>query len=232
MAIRMMDAMDPRTEQALLAETVQRRLRRHSWLFHEGDRTDDVYLVVSGLIKLIKTAADGAEAVLAIRGVGDVVGELSAVDTRPRLVSAVTMTEASVLSISRDRFVEVMHERPDLTFVLLANLSGQLRSVALQALAISSGDASALVARRLYQLASDSSFESIRSQQSGMVVVDMPVSQRELATWAGVSHRSAVGALGQLRHDEIIATSRLQLQVLDMTSLRSCAGSLVAIDPR
>lgn len=232
MAIPMMDAMDPRTGQALLAETVQRRLPRHSWLFHEGDRTDDVYLIVSGLIKLIKTAADGAEAVLAIRGAGDVVGELSAIDARPRLVSAVTMTNSSVLSIGRDRFVEVMHDRPGLTFVLLSNLSGQLRSVSLQALAISSGDAIALVARRLYQLASDSAFELIRSQQRDLVVVDMPVSQRELATWAGVSHRSAVGALGQLRQDEIIATSRLQLQILDMAGLRARAGSLVAIEPR
>jgi CRP-like cAMP-binding protein len=232
MAIRLMDAMDPRTEKALLAETVQRKLQRHTWLFHEGDRTDDVYLVVSGLLKLMKTAADGGEAVLAIRGAGDVVGELSAIDARPRLVSAVTMTETSVLPICRDRFVELMHERTDLTFVLLSHLSAQLRLVALHALAISSGDARALVARRLYQLASDAAFEPIRSQQRGMVVVDMPVSQRELATWAGVSHRSAVGAIGQLRHDEIIATSRLKLQILDMAGLRSCAGSLVSIDPR
>lgn len=232
MAIRLMDAMDPRTQEALLTETVPRRLQRRSWLFHEGDRSDDVHLVISGLLKLMKTAADGTEAVVSIRGAGDIVGELSAIDARPRLVSAVTMTETLVLSITRDRFVEVMHERADLTFVLLSNLSGQLRSIALHALAISSGDAMALVARRLFQLASDSAFEPIRSLEGGMVVVDMPVSQRELATWAGVSHRSAVAALGQLRHDGIIATSRLELQVLDLSGLRSCAGSLVALDPR
>ena len=87
----LMDAMDPRTQEALLLESVPRRLQRRSWLFHEGDRSDDVYLVLSGLIKLMKTAADGAEALLAIRGVGEVVGELSAIDARPRLVSAVTI---------------------------------------------------------------------------------------------------------------------------------------------
>lgn len=203
MAITMMDAMDPRTEKALLSETVQRFVPSHSWLFCEGDRSDDVYFVVSGLLELMKAAADGAEAVVAIRGAGDVVGELSAVDARPRLVSAVTMTETSVLPIRRDRFVKVMHERPDLMLVLLTNLSGQLRSVALHALAVSSGDASALIARRLYQLAADVAFEPIRSEHEGKVVVDMPVTQRELATWAGVSHRSAVGALAQLRRDEV-----------------------------
>ena len=65
-----------------------------------------------------------------------------------------------------------------------------------------------------------------------MVVVDMPVTQRELATWAGVSHRSAVGALARLRRERIIATSRLQMTVLDFEGLRSCAESLVAVEPR
>lgn len=232
MAISVMDAIDPQTEKALLSETVLRVLPSHSWLFYEGDRTDDVFFVVSGLLKLMKTADDGGEAVLAIRGEGDVVGELSAVDARPRLVSAVTITETSVLPISRQRFVEVMNERPDLMLVLLANLSGQLRSVAIHALAVSSGNAKALVARRLHQLASDAAFQPVRTGSKDTVVVDMPVTQRELATWAGVSHRSAVAALGQLRRARIIATSRLQLTVLDLEALRCCAGSLVPVDAR
>jgi CRP-like cAMP-binding protein len=232
MAIRMMDDLDPLTESELLSEAVRRDLPRHSWLFHEGEPTDDVYLVVSGLLKLMKTGADGSEAVLAIRGAGDVVGELSAIDARPRLASAITMTETSVLSLPRARLVDVMHGRPDLAFSLLAGLSGQLRAVALHRLALASGDAVALVARRLFELASDQLFEPIRSMQLGLIVVDMPVSQRELATWAGVSHRSAVAALTRLRHDEIIATSRLQMSVLDLPGLRACAGSSVALHPR
>lgn len=232
MAIQLLDAMDPQTESELLSEAAERHLPRHSWLFHEGEWTDDVYLVVSGLIKLLKTAADGSEAVLSIRGAGDVVGELSAIDARPRLVSAMTVTDTSVISIGRARLLAVMRQRPDLAHALLAGLTGQLRSVALHTIALASGDASVLVARRIYQLASDPVFAPIRSDGLGLLVIAMPVSQRELATWAGVSHRSVAGVLGQLRDDDIITTSRLQLQVLDLGRLRTCAETHVAVSPR
>ncbi len=233
MAIQMMDAMDPQTEQALLSDSVQRRLPSRYWLFYEGERTDDAYLVVSGLLKLLKTASNGTEVVLAIRGAGDLVGELSTMDARPRLVSAVTITEASVVSIGRERLTVVMRKRQDLTLALLANLTGQLRSTALQLLAITSGDAMALVSRRLFQLATEPRFGFIRSEPpAGSIVVEMPVSQRELATWSGVSHRSTVGVLEHLRHDGIITTSRLHLEILDLPRLRSRAGPLVATEPR
>ncbi len=228
MAIRMMDAMDPRTEKALLANSAQRTLASHCWLFYEGERTDDAYLVLSGLLKLFKTASNGSEVLLAIRGAGDLVGELSTMDAKPRLVSAVTITEACVVPIGRDRLVSVMRARPDLTFALLANLTGQLRSTARHLHAVTSGDARGLVAGRLFQLATELRFESLRTGRPGLIVVEMPVSQRELATWAGVSHRSTVGILEQLRRDEIISTSRLHLEILDLAGLRSHAGSLVA----
>ena len=231
MAIRMMYGVDSLTEEALISDAVMRRLPRHSWLFYEGDHTDDVYLVIAGLLKMMKTAADGSEVMLAIRGAGDLVGELSVFDARPRLVSAVTMTETSVLPIDRDRFSRVMDEHPGLTLVLLADLAGQLRSVALQTLALAAGDATVLVSRRLFQLASGSKYELLRSQQSGRTVVDLPFSQHELATWAGVSLRSTVATLSQLRQDGIITTSRLHFEVLDLDRLRSSAGIDVSIEP-
>ena len=227
-----MDTIDPRTEKALLSSGAQRTFASRCWLFYEGESTDDAYLVISGLLKLIKTASNGSEVLLAIRGAGDLVGELSTMDARPRLVSAVTMTDACVVPLRREHLMAVMRERPDLTFALLANLTGQLRSMALQTLAVTAGDSRALVARRLFQLASEPRFESVRSGQQGSIVVEMPVSQRELATWAGVSHRSTVGVLEQLRHDGIITTSRLHLEILDLVRLRSRAGSLVATEPR
>ncbi len=231
MAIPMMDAMDPQTETALRSNSVQRRLVAHHWLFHEGERTDDAYLVLSGLLKLMKTAANGSEVLLAIRGAGELVGELSSMDARPRLVSAITITEVHVVRIGRDHLISVMNERPDLAFVLLANLSAQLRSVALHMLAVASGDAEALVSRRLFQLASEPAFAPLRSRRGGSIVVDMPVSQRELATWAGVSLRSTVGVLERLRRDRVITTSRLHLEILDLATLRSSAGASFAMDP-
>ncbi len=230
MAYQVLEAINSEAAAALLVNADRRVVSRNSRLFHEGDRSDDAYLVLSGLIKMVKTATDGSEAILAIRGAGDVVGELSAMDARPRLVTATAATESLVARIRRDRLVEVMHAHPDVTFTMLANLSAQLRSVAVQIFALRSGDATTLVARRLFLLASDPAFESRRSEDGGTIVIDMPGSQQELATWAGVSHRSAVAVLGLLPDDGIVTTNRVQLRVIDLVGLRSCARATVATE--
>jgi CRP/FNR family cyclic AMP-dependent transcriptional regulator len=217
---------------ALLGNAYRRVVSRNSRLFNEGDRSDDAYLIVSGLIKMVKTAADGSETILAIRGAGDVVGELGAMDARPRLVTAIAATESLVARIRSEQLIEVMRTHPDVTFTMLANLTDQLRSAALQILALRSGDATALVARRLFLLASDPAFESLRSKDGGTIVIDMPVSQQELAGWAGVSHRSAVAVLQLLRDDGTITTSRLELRVIDLDALHACARATVAMEPR
>ncbi len=228
MAYLVLEAMSSEAATALLSNADPRAVSRNSRLFNEGDRSDDAYLIVSGLIKMVKTAADGSEAILSIRGAGEVVGELSAMDARPRLVTATAATKSQVARIRRDRLVEVMQAHPDVVFTMLANLTAQLRSVALQILDLRSGDATTLVARRLILLASDQTFESRRSEDNGTTLIDMPISQQELAAWAGVSHRSAVAVLCLLRDDGIIATSRLQLRVLDLVALQSCARAAVA----
>jgi CRP/FNR family cyclic AMP-dependent transcriptional regulator len=231
MAYQPLEAMNSGAAAALLGNADRRVLSRNSRLFNEGDRSDDAYLILSGLIKMVKTAADGSEAILAIRGAGEVVGELGVMDEGPRLATATATTESLVARIKRDELVAVMQAHPGFIFSMLANLTAQLRSAALQIIAIRSGDATALVARRLFLLASDPAFGSLRSKDGATIVIDMPVSQQELAAWAGVSHRSAVEVLHLLRDDGIITTSRLQLQVVDLDALQSRAGATVATEP-
>jgi CRP/FNR family cyclic AMP-dependent transcriptional regulator len=231
LAYQVLEAMDSRVAAALLVNAEKRVVSRNSRLFNEGDQSDDAYLILSGLIKMVKTAANGSQAILAIVGAGNVVGELSAMDARQRLVTATATTESLVARIRSDQLVEVMQTHPPFAFAMLANLTAQLRSVALQILHLQSGDAMTLVARRLFRLASDPAFESRRSEDGGTIVIDMPISQQELASWAGVSHRSAANVLGLLRDNGIITTSRLQLRVIDPVGLQSYARATVAMEP-
>jgi CRP-like cAMP-binding protein len=51
------------------------------------------------------------------------------------------------------------------------------------------------------------------------IEIEMPMTQQELASWAGVSHRSATSVLQQLRVDGVISTSRHHLEVRDPREL-------------
>src|SRR3712207_5029808 len=67
----------PALSTALRAHGVLRRYPRGTALFAEGDLGDRVFLVERGWVVIRSAAADGSEIVLALRGPGEVLGELS-----------------------------------------------------------------------------------------------------------------------------------------------------------
>ena len=58
-------SLDDQAFSALTEELTEVELTRGSTLFHEGDPGDQLYFIVSGKIKLGRTAADGRESLVA-----------------------------------------------------------------------------------------------------------------------------------------------------------------------
>lgn len=228
MAAAFLNALEPATAAALFADSVQRTLPRNQWLFNEGDRSLDAFVIDTGLLKLFKTTLDGSQALVALRGPGEIVGDLGAMDGQPRLLSAIAAIDTQVTVVPGDRLVGLIHDRSEFAMAMLSNLTTMIRQSAVHILALASGDALALVARRLLQLADDPAYAAVRSERAGATVIDMPLSQQEVAAWAGVSLRSAATVLKQLRDDSIVSTSRLQLVVHDRDELERRAGPLLA----
>src|SRR5699024_11253056 len=56
--------------------TVQ-KIEEDTYLFHEGDRADEIYIIKSGLIEISKLAANGKEMLLRICKNSDLIGELT-----------------------------------------------------------------------------------------------------------------------------------------------------------
>ena len=71
---------------ALAAAMGTIKLNQGEVLFHEGDKEDRLYVVVSGKIKLGRSGSAGRENLLAILGPGQMFGELSLFDPGPAIV--------------------------------------------------------------------------------------------------------------------------------------------------
>jgi CRP-like cAMP-binding protein len=107
----------------------------------------------------------------------------------------------------------------ELALTMLATFSAVVRRAVAHMLDLRVGDAESLVATRLMQLVGDPAFESIRLDRDGTIEIEMPMSQEELASWAGVSHRSATSVLQSFRDDGLISTSRYHLEIRDPAEL-------------
>jgi CRP-like cAMP-binding protein len=203
----------------LLSERPRRRFETGSRLFHEGDAPVEAFFIDRGLVKLVKTAQDGTESLLEFRGTGTFVGERSVIDGLPRMTSGVAAIPTSAAPVPRDQLVACIRRDPDLALIMLTTFAGCVREAVGHLLDLRVGTATSLVATRLVQLARDPTFESIRVDRGATIEIEMPMTQQELASWAGVSHRSATSILQQLRVDGVISTSRHHLEVRDPMEL-------------
>lgn len=206
---------------ALAAAGPTVELADREYLMHDGDRSHTAYLVVEGLLKVVKTSLDGKVSFLGLRGAGSLVGELGVLAPGPRTSSLQAVMPTCLVAISDAAFEQLLADYPDLSRNLLTQLATKLREATSQIHELMSADAMTRMAARLAQLADDTN-DTDDTDDTGLTI-ELPVSQQELGEWAGLSRAGAVNALRDLRDEGFIETSRMAVKILDLRSLRSVA---------
>lgn len=189
-------------------------------LFHEGDPSRHVVVVLSGYVKVSSSSEGGIESLLAIRGVGEIVGELAAIDgaLRSARVSAIGPLLVQVISAADfDRFLD---RTPRVREVLLALLASRLRDADRKRVEARALDVPRRVAMRLLELV-----ETCGRQTQNGVAVAIPLSQREIAEWVGASREAVARALHILRQRGAVDTGRRFIAVLRPDVLHRFVGS-------
>ena len=107
------EALDEEGAKALRALMTDVPLVRGERLFDEGDAGDRLYVVLDGKIKLTRAAPDGRENLLSVLGPGEMFGELSLFDPRPRTSSAVAVTESRLAALAHEELLDWLTGRPE-----------------------------------------------------------------------------------------------------------------------
>lgn len=108
------------------------RLRGGTVLFSEGEPGDKAYLIVSGTVDIFRTRHDG-EQLLASVGRGELIGEMSLIDSQPRMASARANTDAELIVISQDDLSErlsALQKNDKVLHFLITTLTRRLRGLA------------------------------------------------------------------------------------------------------
>lgn len=197
-----------------------KRWQRGEVIFHEGDKSDSVIALQAGRVKASCHTVGGSEIVLAVRGPGALLGELSAVDGEPRsaTLQALDPLTARVMPLAAFEAYLLSHSR--VTYLLMRMLSERLRDADRKRIEFGAQDSTGRVAARLVELA-----ERFGAPNGdGEIKIALPLSQDELAGWIGASREAVSKALGVLRSAGWIRTSRLSVVVLDLAALRERAS--------
>ena len=200
--------------EALTSLGHRRRYRRGSTLFSEGDQSTHVVLILSGQVRVSYMTDSGREIYFATKDVGDLLGELSAIDGRPRSATATTLGAAEVLIVDGPDFMDFVRTRPEAALLLLRMVSARLRDADRRQVEFGALDTVERVARRLLELAPAPG----DGDDEGAEVL-IPISQQELAAWTGSSREAVNKALAVLRGPGWVATRRGGVVLVDRAGL-------------
>ncbi|GAA3888573.1 Crp/Fnr family transcriptional regulator [Streptomyces sedi] len=210
------DALTPEQLGLLHGAGSERSWARGEVVVLEGAPARDVILVESGLVKVTTVSANGYTSVLAVRGPGELLGELSCLDGGPRSATVTALGAVRGTVVPGERFRRLLAAHGALALAVLRSVAVRLRDSDRLRAEHGAYPAGVRVAGVLWEMA----------VRHGRPVAGPPgalavrVTQQELAGAAGTSRESLVRALGELAAEGLIVRRRGHTVVVDLDGLR------------
>ncbi|AJE41992.1 MULTISPECIES: Crp/Fnr family transcriptional regulator [Streptomyces] len=189
-------------------------------LLHQHEPSSHVLFLVHGWTKVTASAANGYEALLALRGPGDIIGEAAALTGRPRAATVTALEPVRATAVEHERFRDFLSRSPAVSFALLGLTADRTRAADRRRLEF----ASLSVRERLAVLLLDLARTHGRRTAEG-IELSVPLSKQELAGSVGASREMVQRLLRELRDKEAVATGRRMLLIRRPDILRRIAAA-------
>lgn len=197
----------------LLADFRLRKYRPNEIIFHQGDNSNDLYVVVQGKVRVFRVTPAGFETSIQIFSTHDVVGEFAAIDNQPRSATAKTIGYCQLLEIGGDKFMQYMQAMPPLAIEMTRLVISKVRWTATYAETIAQYDAAG---RLLHILLLYNERLGQEIEPGKRYMVDLGMNQADLASLIG-ARREWVNRLLQDWHKRgIIHFESGRITILDL----------------
>jgi CRP/FNR family transcriptional regulator, cyclic AMP receptor protein len=200
---------------ALLSAGTPARFDDGQLLLIQGDVGDFVYVLVSGLVKVIVAAESGSETTLVIRGRGDLMGEFALLDDGPRTATAQAAGPVTALRVGGAAFLATVTESPVVQRVVTRYVLAKMRAATERCAAERVWDAR----ERLAQVLCDLAEQHAAPDSDGLIRI--PLTQGDLGELAGVAVSTAERVLKDFRNRGAISTRYREITIKNMTYLSS-----------
>ena len=212
-------ALAPADWAALAAVAKRRRFGRGQAIFHKDDPGESLFIIEGGSVLIYLPSPQGADLTLAVLGAGDFFGDLALLDGGPRSASATALEETETLALDRADFTAVLQSRPQSAMAVLAAVAQRLREADEMAGDLAFLDVGARLAKKLLELAG-----SHGVQRAEGTLLDLPLTQEELANMVGVTRESVNRHLSRWRRQGVIGREGRRFLIRDPEGLRRYVG--------
>lgn len=193
-----------------------RRYARSEIIFHQGDTSRELYVVVEGRVRIFRTSPSGEETSINIFGPHDVIGEFAVVDGQPRSATARAIQPCALLAMAGDLFLQHMRAMPDLALAMARLLVSKVRWTASYAEAVAQYDAAG---RLLHILLLYNKQFGQEVEAGKRYVLDLGLTQADLASLVGARREWVNRILQEWHRRGLVAHEASAITILDLPAV-------------
>ncbi len=187
--------------QKIVSLIIQKKYAKGSPICREGEPLDNLFLINKGKVKIFRNSADGKEQILYILAEGDFFGERNLL-LKQKLAEyhAETMEDTLVCMINRQDCRKLLLQHPSISIKIMEELCERLDKMENLLSSISPRDTDNRICLMLLEFLKKYG----KRQPDGEIIIDLPLSREEMASYIGVTRETVSRKLSALKEAGII----------------------------
>ncbi len=188
---------------------------KNDYLFFEEDAEPGIFILVEGLVKLLKETQDGRIIIVRLVFPGDVFGWIEWGKNAPKSTyTAMAVLKSKVLYISNKDFINLAIKYPAIAVKMTCDATANLLQTYEILKSIASGRVEERIAKVLLELA-----EKVGVKKGSSIVIKLPLTRQDIAEMTGTTVETAIRVMSRWKKQGIINTERGYIEIKNREEL-------------
>ncbi|AST90400.1 Crp/Fnr family transcriptional regulator [Sutcliffiella cohnii] len=228
----MPDKLSKELKQFLYTFEKKINIKKGTYLFHEGETANEIYLILSGKVQMSKITPDGQELTMRLCSEDDIVGELTLfTDGALYLLNAKVMEDGTAIVIPKDELEIGVANDSKIAVELMKWMSIHFRKTQTKFRdLVLKGKKGGLYSTLIRMT------NSYGVMKPNGILIDTPLTNQDLANYCGTSREVVNRMLSELKKNEILSVEKGKITIHDLNFLKleidceNCPVELCSID--
>ncbi|WBL16055.1 Crp/Fnr family transcriptional regulator [Sutcliffiella sp. NC1] len=228
----MPDKLSKELKQFLYTFEKKINIKKGTYLFHEGETANEIYLILSGKVQMSKITPDGQELTMRLCSEDDIVGELTLfTDGALYLLNAKVIEDGTAIVIPKDELEIGVANDSKIAVELMKWMSIHFRKTQTKFRdLVLKGKKGGLYSTLIRMT------NSYGVMKPNGILIDTPLTNQDLANYCGTSREVVNRMLSELKKNEILSVEKGKITIHDLNFLKleidceNCPVELCSID--
>jgi CRP/FNR family transcriptional regulator, cyclic AMP receptor protein len=184
--------------EAVAGAVVKRRFKRGEVVVEQGDKSNTLFIILTGRARVVTADKRGREVILATLQPGDYLGEMSLIDNDSHSATVRAEVQTDLLCLGRAEFARCLPENSSMAYTIMKGLVQRLRAADRKIESLALMDVYGRVARALLEFAVP--------DRDGQLSIRERISRQDIAKMVGASREMVSRVMKDLEERGFIET--------------------------